>query len=85
MRTHAIFCIPMNSIIKHNKHCYLVRAEVAIESFDLVSALAGERSDLQVLLPWVAEPEAPVSRFPSREIRLRIHITIVLLINKQKK
>lgn len=76
----------MSTNIKHDMHCYLeVRVEVAIESFTLVSALACECTNLQVLLPRVAESKASVSRFPSCEIRLQIHITIVLVINKWKK
>lgn len=49
----------------------VIRVNVAIKSFNLVSTLTRERSNLQVLFPWMPETKAAVSRFPCCKICLQ--------------
>lgn len=39
-------------------------------SFDAVSTIAHEGSDLKVFLPWVSKTETAMGWFPSREVGL---------------
>jgi hypothetical protein len=48
-----------------------VRVDVAIKSFNMVSTLTCELSNLQVLFPWMPGTKAAVSRFPSSKICLQ--------------